>query len=210
MKRETIISFAMLTLSMSAMAQSDWQLPESKQQVEVKAKQKKTLDPKYGAGTVPTIDGKVEWEYSIKAPGRSDDALMQLAQDAIEALTKQECQGEESRITAVNKSEHIVASYLDEEMVFSSKALSRDFCRFRYTLIATTKPGEVSLRLCRISYIYDVGRKSEYTASAQEMITDEIALNKKHTKLYPTYGKFRRKTIDRKDDVFTFIESKIK
>ena len=35
-------------------------------------------------------------------------------------------------------------------------------------------------------------------------------MNKKNTKLYPRTGKFRRKTIDRKDFLFNKIESLLK
>lgn len=202
----------MLSLPFMAMAQSDWQVPEAKkQQVEVaEPKHGKTLDPKYAAGAVQLVDGKVEWDYTIKVPGRSADELFNRVQEVFGELTKEEGQRDDSRITAVNKAEHIVATYFDEELVFSKKALAKDFCYFRYTIIATAANGELNLRFCRISYVYDVGRETEFTATAQEMITDDIAMNKKQTKLFPTYGKFRRKTIDRKDEMFHTIESMVK
>ncbi len=37
---------------------------------------------------------------------------------------------------------------------------------------------------------------------AEEWITDKEAVNKKGTKLYPRSGKFRRKTIDRVENIF--------
>ena len=37
-----------------------------------------------------------------------------------------------------------------------------------------------------------------------------MALNKKQTKLARTYGKFRRKTIDRKDFIFSKFEELLK
>jgi colicin import membrane protein len=42
---------------------------------------------------------------------------------------------------------------------------------------------------------------------AEEWISDEYAVNKKRTKLYPISGKFRRKTIDRKDFIFNKFET---
>ena len=42
---------------------------------------------------------------------------------------------------------------------------------------------------------------------AEEWITDKYALNKKGTKLSRISGKFRRKTIDRKDNIFQRIEA---
>jgi colicin import membrane protein len=42
---------------------------------------------------------------------------------------------------------------------------------------------------------------------AEEWITDQYALNKKGTKLSRISGKFRRKTIDRKDNIFERIDA---
>jgi colicin import membrane protein len=46
--------------------------------------------------------------------------------------------------------------------------------------------------------------------TAEEWITDKEAVNKKNTKLLPISGKFRRKTIDRKDFLFNKFESLLK
>ena len=54
--------------------------------------------------------------------------------------------------------------------------------------------------------IYEEQRKAQ-RISAEEWITDKEAVNKKNTKLYPGSGKFRRKTIDRKDFLFNKFES---
>ena len=37
---------------------------------------------------------------------------------------------------------------------------------------------------------------------AEEWISDKEAVNKKGTKLYPRSGKFRRKTVDRVEEIF--------
>ena len=44
--------------------------------------------------------------------------------------------------------------------------------------------------------------RKQFHYSAEEWITDKYCVNKKHTKLLPVSGKFRRKTIDRKDYLF--------
>ena len=56
----------------------------------------------------------------------------------------------------------------------------------------------------RISYAYEMNRKDAagMKEKAEDWITDKHALNKKQTKLSPLSGKFRRKTIDRKDNIF--------
>ena len=44
---------------------------------------------------------------------------------------------------------------------------------------------------------------------AEEWITDDNALNRKKTRLLPLSAKFRRKTIDRKDQIFDTIEKMV-
>ena len=41
------------------------------------------------------------------------------------------------------------------------------------------------------------------------MISDDAALNKKKTRLLPITAKFRRKTVDRKDAVFSLIRDAV-
>lgn len=217
MKR--IIILSLLAVPSFALAQSEWEIPDAqKPKVEQKAKVKestsetkaKGIDPKYGIGQVPLVDGKVEWSYNIKLPNVGIDDIYNRAIEAITALTKQENQSDKSRLTAVNKHEHIVAAYIDEEMVFASSFLSKDFTNFRYTFIATAKPGELELRLCRISFAYEMNRPTGKVYTAEELLPDAVAMNKKQTKFYPMNGKFRRTAIDRKDEIFTFIEDNVK
>ena len=56
----------------------------------------------------------------------------------------------------------------------------------------------------QISYYYqeDMEGKNGVTYKAEEWITDKEAINKAGTKLYPRSGKFRRKTIDRMEQIF--------
>lgn len=209
----------LLTVPTFALAQSEWEIPDApKSKVEhniqnpdsVSGAKKKGIDPKYGVGTVPMVDGKVEWTYTVDLPGMAADDIYNRSLEALTALTKLENQSDKSRLTAVNKREHIVAAYIDEEIVFNSSFLSRDFANFRYTFIATAKSGMLELRLCRISYAYEMNRPTGKIYPAEELIPDDVAMNKKHTRLFPMNGKFRRATIERKDEVFCFIENQIK
>ncbi len=200
-----------------AMAQSEWELPEETktvtQKVNKRKKQKEStvtfkeskthIAPKYAKGAVPEVDGKVEWDTTIIVPGVSSDELYERTLKIMQALTKDSTQSADSRIAAVNKREHIIAAKLDEEMVFSSSFISKDFTQFRYTLIANCKDGAVDFKLCRISYEYRTDKKEIYTA--EEWITDSKAINKKGTRLYPLSGKFRRKTIDRVGEIFNYL-----
>ena len=63
---------------------------------------------------------------------------------------------------------------------------------------------KVKMTVTKISYYYgfdNEGRNGE-SYKAEEWISDKEALNKAGTKLYPRSGKFRRKTVDRIDEIF--------
>ena len=63
--------------------------------------------------------------------------------------------------------------------------------------------------MTRIYYLYEEERNPT-TFTAEEWITDRYGLNKKQTKLARVSGKFRRKTIDRKDFLFNKFASLLK
>ena len=73
----------------------------------------------------------------------------------------------------------------------------------------TCKPGKCDLEMTRIRYWYDEARDGGEKYVAEEWITDDMALNKSKTKLTPICGKFRRKTIDLKDELFKSIQSSL-
>ena len=70
-----------------------------------------------------------------------------------------------------------------------------------YNLIAKCEDGKADITMTRIYYLYDEERDAQMF-KAEEWITDEEGLNKKKNKLSRVSGKFRRKTIDRKDYLF--------
>jgi colicin import membrane protein len=78
-----------------------------------------------------------------------------------------------------------------------------------YQLVADCRNGEMDLKMMRIVYLYDEERNPT-TYKAEEWINDKYGLNKKQTKLARVSGKFRRKTIDRKDFLFNKFESLLK
>jgi colicin import membrane protein len=106
-------------------------------------------------------------------------------------------------------------------MVFSKKFLYLDQTRFRYQISVTTGDGVVNITVTQLSYLYSeeweenkpTGKGGEIYR-AEEWITDEHALNKKGTKVLPQSGKFRRKTIDRIEEIFEnamdMFETKVK
>ena len=76
-------------------------------------------------------------------------------------------------------------------------------------LQAQCSDGRADVKMLRIRYLYEEERNPQ-RMTAEEWITDKEAVNKKNTKLLPISGKFRRKTIDRKDFLFNKFESLLK
>lgn len=66
--------------------------------------------------------------------------------------------------------------------------------------------GKVNIAVTRLHYLYEEERTPlRYTA--EEWISDSKALNKKQTKLLPISAKFRRKTVDRMEELFNQIDA---
>ena len=96
-----------------------------------------------------------------------------------------------------------------EWLVFKSTALVLDRTRLYYHLIVNCSDGKADISMTRIYYLYEEERDPQ-TLKAEEWITDEVGLNKKKNKLSRVAGKFRRKTIDRKDYLFNKFASLLK
>ena len=167
-------------------------------------------DPKYLEGAV-TIDenGKVVFEAEMEAPGKSAEQLYELLFDYMSGLT-QDKEAIESRIALVNKDEHIIANLMDEWLVFNSSFISLDRTECKYNLIANISDGKVKMTINHINYTYEEGRQTGFKLPAEEVITDKVALTKKKNDLARIFGKFRKKTIDRKDQIFNEIVALIK
>jgi colicin import membrane protein len=164
-------------------------------------------NPKYLAGAVPEVDGKVVFETTIKAPGKSKKEIYNILLDEFTKMTKEENQFEQSRIV-LSDDEHfekVIASY-QEWLVFKNKPLELDRTRLFFNLMADIKDGEATVKMTRIYYLYDEERQPT-TFQAEEWITDRYGLTKKKNKTSRVSGKFRRKTIDRKDYIFNKLET---
>ena len=156
---------------------------------------------KYLIGAVPEVDGRVTFQTTISAPGKTAAQIYALLREDMLKMTKEPNQIEQSRISLENEGEGEIVGQYQEWLVFKNKPLVLDRTRLFYTLIVNCKDGEAKVELTRIHYLYDEERDAT-TYKAEEWITDEYAVNKNHTKLYPISDKFRRKTIDRKDFIF--------
>lgn len=166
------------------------------------AKDKKdNTDPKYLAGAVTTIDGKVAFTNEINAPGLSKTDIFSQMLEWAKGRFKPDGKLY-SQVSYSNKEEGTIAASAEEYMIFSSTALSLDRTRIYYQLLITTEDGKCKMLMTRIRYWYDEARDGGQKYTAEEWINDDMALNKKKTKLAPICGKFRRETIDLKDELF--------
>lgn len=95
----------------------------------------------------------------------------------------------------------------EEWMVFANKFLSLDRTRFYYKLNLSCYDKKIVARIYDIRYWYEEEREGGSKYKAEEWITDEWAVNKKGTKLAKKSGKFRRKTIDRIEEIFNNLET---
>lgn len=197
----------LMCLPLAAMAQNDWEVPSDP--VTTTETAKVNPDQKYLAGAVPVVDGKVVFEQTIAAPGKSASQIYDILLNYITRMTQGGNQFDQSRVVVSDAEKHeIVADFL-EWLVFTDKALVLDRTRLRYYLIVTCQDGQATAKMTRISYLYEEERDPQnYTA--EEWITDKYAMSKKQTKLYRIPGKFRRKTIDRKDFIFSKFEEILK
>ena len=201
-----ILITLLMCLPIAAIAQNDWEVPE-----EMTPADGASANPneKYLAGAVPVIDGKVTFEKVIAAPGKSAAEIYNLLFDYTSRMTKGGNQFEQSRIVMQDEDKHKFAAEFLEWLVFSNNMLGLDRTRLHYLMIVECQDGQAIVNISRIRYLYDEFRNPQrYTA--EEWITDEVCLNKKKTKLLPKNGKFRRKTIDRMNYIFSKFEATVK
>lgn len=216
--KKTIIAIMLLCPTLS-FAQNTWEVPTQKTEVRDTTKRKalfetkkKVEDPKYLSGAVPVVDGKVTFTLDMDVKGKTAQEIYDILYGVLDNMTKEENQFKESKIAIVNKGEHTIAARYKEWLVFRNSPLSLDRTVFNYTIIAQATDGHVNVKLFRISYQYELERgiNDGIEVVAEDWITDEQGLNKKKDKLAKYSGKFRKKTIDRKDNIFETITNALR
>jgi len=206
MKKFFIMVMGLVPLSMWAQDNS-WELPEEEQQKEQKAKE--NPNAKYLRGAVPEVDGKVVFSKTIEAPGKSAKQIYTIIKGYMQKMLKEKNQISSVIFTDDSTSYKEISGRYMEWLVFKKNAIVLDQTRFNYVFSAQINNGKVDLTISHINYLYEEERDPQ-RMTAEEWITDKEAVNKKNTRLYPITGKFRRKTIDRKDFLFGKIESLLK
>ena len=196
----------LLALPMFASAQNTWEMPEEDETIE---QEKVNPDAKYLAGAVPVVDGKVVFSTTLEAPGKSADEIYNIILKYMLRMTKEKNQFETSQVAIQDSIKHFIAGSYQEWLVFKNAGLSLDRTRFKYTLMAQCEDGKAEITLSRITYLYEEQRNQQHY-TAEEWITDENALRKSKQKLLPMSGKFRRKTVDRKNFLFNKLQTLLK
>ena len=180
MKKILIVMMAVMPLTMWAQANT-WEKPEVE---ETEVKKEVSKDAKYLKGAVHIVKAYLE-----KMTGEKNQVS--------------------ARIVIDDKEKHELGATFNEWLVFKSTAIMLDQTRMLYVLKARCYDGKADIQMANIRYVYDENRNPQnYTA--ENWITDKEALNKKGTRVLPVSGKFRRKTIDRKDFLFNKFESLLK
>lgn len=199
--KKLLIAIIMLMPMLATAQDNTWE------RIEQEPVEKENPDAKYLVkGIVPEVDGKVCFETNIKAPGKSADEIYRILLQQMEKMVKEPNQIANSIVAVKDSMNHELGAVFHEWLVFKNAALSLDRTQMNFQLLVSCKEGEANVKMTRITYDYDTARKPQHY-SAEEWITDKYAVNKKGTKLYPISGKFRRKTIDRKDFIFNKFES---
>lgn len=200
MKKFLIAIIMALPLAVSAQ-DNTWE------RIEQDPVEKENRDAKYLVpDAVPVVDGKVTWTATIQAPGKSADEIYRILLAQLTKMTTEPNQLENSIVAVKDSTGHRLGAAIHEWLVFKSVALSLDRTQLHFQLLCTCADGKAEVEMTRIYYDYDTDRKP-IRYMAEEWITDRYCVNKKHTRLYPVSGKFRRKTIDRKDFIFNKLNT---
>jgi len=196
----------LMLVPMTMWAQDNtWERPEVDEQAEA-AKAKENPDAKYLKGAVPEVNGKVVFTKHINAPGKSAAQIYDILHQYLQKMVKEKNQLENSKLITEDTQKHELVASFEEWLVFKKSALVLDQTRFYYAIKAECKNGGVDVTMSHIRYLYEEQRNPQRLV-AEGWITDKDAVNKKNTRLFPGSGKFRRKTIDRKDFLFNKFES---
>ena len=163
-------------------------------------------DEKYLEGAITFKDEKITFTTEMNVPAMTQEQVY----ETLLSWSTQRFQPKgnmNARILFQDPVEGSIAIGGEEYIVFSSSALSLDRSRIYYQLKLFCENGKCNIDMTRIRYWYDEARNGGQRYDAENWITDEWALNKSKTKLSPICGKFRKKTIDLKDELFKEIQS---
>ena len=177
------------------------------ERIEQVTEERENPDAKYLAeGAVPVVDGMVCWQTTINAPGKTAKQIYDILYKQVDKMVKEPNQIGNSAIVLNDTENYTFGAIFHEWLVFKNSALALDRTQLNFQLIVKCEDGKADVKMTHITYDYDLERKPQHY-KAEEWITDKYSVNKKRTKLYPISAKFRRKTIDRKDFIFSKFDT---
>lgn len=162
------------------------------------------VDSKYLQGAVPEVDGKIVFSKTIKINNTiSDDKIFDLmnkwAQDNYASPNNPK-----QRVLLSNPADKTIACRGEKDIVFKRSSLSLDKTTVTYQLILQIESGECLATIKNIKYdYYDKGSNKDFY-TAEEIISDKVALNGEKLNRY--YDKFRTHTIDSINGIFNSID----
>lgn len=181
-------------------------------------KQQKDYTP-YMQGAVPVVNGEVVFTQTIAAPGKTKSELYRLVASWASARYLPNVENGKwtdhdyfRNLNLASVKADDTAGKLEcqgnEEIVFRNRFLEKDYSEIDYKLYIEVQDGAVTATMKNISYVYTfTDEKSRF--SAESFITDEESFNKKG-QFYKDNRKFRVKTIDLKNELFSEIATIIK
>ncbi|MBR1668661.1 MAG: DUF4468 domain-containing protein [Bacteroidaceae bacterium] len=158
-------------------------------------------------GAIPEENGKVVFKDVITAPGKTkDDIFAKVAQWASLRYEPNSMRGsytdadffkniEYSKVKSADKQSGAIECQGAEEMIFTAKALVKNYTQAFYLLNLKASDGKVEFKLHTLSYNVDQGEGQFLRVAAEEWVTDKECLNKKG-EMRRIPSKYRIKTID--------------
>lgn len=164
-------------------------------------------DSKYLEGAVPEVNGIVTFHKAFGLPGKSKKEIYDVMKAYMQNMVDKSIPSPINYARFLQDTPDTLVAQVCEFQVYKQKFLNLDRSRFRFTMNVIIENGKVSLDITRISYYYqeDMEGNNGITYRAEEWISDKAALNKAKTKLLPKSDKFRRKTVDRAEELFEEI-----
>ncbi len=168
------------------------------------AKEKRD-DSKYLAGAVPEVNGQVLFQQTFAVKDKNQQEIYGVMKDFLGKMMKEEIQMSGTKMAMEDPAKGVLVGRFEEWMTFKKKPFVWDRTRFRYLLTIECSDGKCHMELTQISYYYeeDLEGYNGRTYKAEEWINDANALNKAQDKLLWGSAKFRRKTVDRVESIFT-------
>ena len=185
-----------------------WEKPEEEETETKEVQEKVNPDAKYLRGAVTEINGQIVFSTTIATPGKTTAEAYGIVRKYMQKMLREKNQINSNIVQQDSVKGYIAASF-NEWLVFKSNVVVLDRTQLNYALEAQCSDGKTTITMSRIRYVYGEG-KEQQRYKAEEWISDKEAVNKKNTRLLPLSGKFRRKTIDRKDFLFNKFESLLK